>query len=661
MFIRNTVRAAVFAALWVLIAQGTVYAKQVVCVMSAHDDPAEVKRVRNVADFYGATTALLVVTESTADQQRINEAVANPDTFAVALTPGALRFVNKGQLFKATLRKSQQNVPLLVAGINEKSDPESLQRWSNGSVIGCHRAKTPGKASYKVGRIEGITGQLSGAELPVETSTINYLEVAGRNEPILSSETDGTLQPVFVRVQSGYQEIFFSSAETEMPAYPPSNPFRESWVFGNLAAEFVFLKYSGGQFVWHSPNHYANLTIDDAWLREPYGNVQYHKLLEEMQKHNFHTTIAFIPWNFDRSDPVIASLLRSNPDRFSICVHGNNHDHKEFDTYDKKSESAQIANVAQSLARMEKFHQLTNIPYDPVMVFPHSIAPEATLAGLKKYNFVATANSQNVPIGAEAPDDLEFDLRPATLHFANFPSLRRYSAEGSIPQSQLAIDAFLGNPMLFYVHQGFFASGINAFDETADRVNSLVPDTKWQSLGAIAEHLYLEKERSDGNYDIRAYSGDLRLENLSAKDRIAFVEKDEDFRIPFLVFVDGKPYAYERLGNHMLLRVSIPRKAAVHMTLRYAGGVDITKVDVSKSSFRVWMLRNLSDFRDDVISRTALGRAFIEEYTNNEGSWNRGAAALVVITLIAAITWRRRWGQKREQKSQVAHVVQSIH
>ena len=40
------------------------------------------------------------------------------------------------------------------------------------------------------------------------------------------------------------------------------------------------------------------------FLGPPGMHVTFYKgLLQEMQKVNFHTTIAFIPWNFDRSRP----------------------------------------------------------------------------------------------------------------------------------------------------------------------------------------------------------------------------------------------------------------------------------------------------------------------------------------------------------------------
>ena len=204
-----------------------------------------------------------------------------------------------------------------------------------------------------------------------------------------------------------------------------------------------------------------------------------------MEQHNFHTTLAFVPWNFDRSQSATVSLLRTHLDRFSICIHGNNHDHREFGSYDNRPLWGQINDIKQALARMAKFSELTQLPYDPVMVFPHAIAPEETLAVLKRYNFAATANFLHEPMGTIAPSDPEFALRPATMAFANFPSLRRYSVEATIPPSQLAIDAFLGNPMLFYVHQGFFASGIDAFNKTGldTRIASV-----WHAMAEFGLH-----------------------------------------------------------------------------------------------------------------------------------------------------------------------------
>jgi hypothetical protein len=298
---------------------------------------------------------------------------------------------------------------------------------------------------------------------------------------------------------------------------------------------------------------------------------------------------------------------------------------------------------------MERFSQLTQIPYDAVMVFPHSISPEPTLADLKRYNFLATANSLNVPSGSVAPSDPEFALRTATLAFSTFPSLRRYSAEASIPESQLAIEGFLGNPMLFYAHQGFFTAGMGSFNAVADTVNHMQPDTQWRSMGYIAKHLYLEKLRDDGNYDVRTYSGTIRLDNVHKQDATFFVEKDEDFALPLTVHVDGQAYPYQRSGTRLLLQLPIRAGSGREIAINYDNDLNAGAIDVSRTSLRVNAIRRLSDFRDNVISKTALGRWFIRSYHDNEPGWNRalGVLALLLTIRMAALYVRR--GRKRSR------------
>ena len=83
----------------------------------------------------------------------------------------------------------------------------------------------------------------------------------------------------------------------------------------------MYLRAAAGDKAWHFARQYANLTVDDAWLIEPYGHLSYAGLLAEMEKHDFHTTVAFIPWNFDRSRPDVVSIVRAHPDDSrSVCT-----------------------------------------------------------------------------------------------------------------------------------------------------------------------------------------------------------------------------------------------------------------------------------------------------------------------------------------------------
>jgi hypothetical protein len=111
----------------------------------------------------------------------------------------------------------------------------------------------------------------------------------------------------------------------------------------------------------------ACLVIDDPLLKPRYGNLDYEKLLRAMKAHGFFTEIAFIPWNYRRSDPRTVKLLAENPQYYAICMHGCNHSGNEFGggNYDELCTLASIA-----LWRMFQHRALTGLEFDPVIVFP---------------------------------------------------------------------------------------------------------------------------------------------------------------------------------------------------------------------------------------------------------------------------------------------------
>jgi hypothetical protein len=217
----------------------------------------------------------------------------------------------------------------------------------------------------------------------------------------------------------------------------------------------------------------------------------------------------------------------------------------------------------------------------------------------------------------------------------------------------LVVDAFLGKPMLFYAHQGFFAQGIDAFDSTADMVNHLQPKTQWRSLGDIMQHLYLERVRADGNYDIRTYSRTIEIHNDENRDRTFFVQKKEDFALPVTVLLDGQLYPYQREGTTLTLQVPIDGGLTRRIEVVYANDLDIAKTDISKSSLRIQAIRRLSDFRDDVVSKTAIGRWFIRSYSENGDVWNRsiGGAFALILVIAACSYWRRTRRPKQIRSS----------
>jgi hypothetical protein len=597
-------------------------AADLILIEAAGGSSTEGQQLELAASFYGLN--LRAFTAGPSNMAPILEAIRLTSTTGVAIEAGALPSVQQDTVLRALSQKPGVSVPLIVLGATQGTDPALLRSWSDGSVAGVKSLTASSHLSYLVGRVPGVTQQLADAELPAPERDSLYFDLSGRNsaQVVMSVRGEHQLQPVFIETKLGGQKVFLL-CKTHFPAGKSADFIVDSPqnAFAEIAAVMMFSRYSAGERGWHALHHYANLTIDDPWLREPYGNLTYAGLLREMEKHNFHSTIAFIPWNFDRSEAEVVSLFRSNPDRFSICIHGDNHDHKEFTDYRDKPLTAQVAAMRQSVARMDKFQALTGIPYDRVMVFPHSVAPEKTLEALKANDYLATVNSQNFPMDAAKPDGLLFALRPTTLAFGGFPSILRVEVAPGSPMYPIAINEFLDNPVLFYSHQDLFASGINVFDPIADEVNKVEPDTKWSSLGDIVRHSYVVRLRDDSNYDVLAFSSSFQLENLSGRDTVYYVTR-EDSQLPAIasVKVDGRPVQFSVNAGSLAIRVPVPAGQSRSVVIQYQKEAGLATTEVAKKSFRVLVLRKASDFRDITLSRNPIGRALTNAYYGNRAT-----------------------------------------
>jgi hypothetical protein len=600
------------AVLFLMLVSGTYCrAADIVFIRSTNATSAEQEQLEIAAKFYGVN--LKVFTARSADNGvEVRRSIEQQGIVGIAIEANALALVDKSVLQRASHRKQRAGVPLLIFGATSDTAPALLASWSGGAVQGCQNVEGQAFDHYAFGRIDGLTEQLSGLEIPSSTRNASRM-VLGEHaaEPILSM---GEF-PEFIETTVRQQKVFVACATRPDETLDPNGMVG---AFLRVAPAMMFIRYCAGDAAWHAIHHYANFTIDDPWLREPYGYVDYQGLLEEMERHDFHTTIAFIPWNFDRSDPAVAALFRSHPDQFSIAVHGDNHDHKEFTDYQSKPLNSQISAMKQSLARMNKFQGATGIPYDKVMIFPHSIAPRKTLAGLKEYNYLATVNSMNVPQGEAQPTSVEFALRSVTMDYAGFPSLRRYSIAGSIPPAFVAVSDYLDNPLLFYGHAEDFAKGIDAFDGIADEVNTLDPGIRWRNLADTVRHLYLVRLRDDSNYDVLAFSSDVCLENTFQRDTTFYVQKREfGGQIIESVAGNGQSYPYALKDGYLSFTVEVPKDGARCVAVTYQNDLNISSVATSGDSQTAYLLRMASDFRDIYLSKWPGGVAFIRFYDDH--------------------------------------------
>jgi peptidoglycan/xylan/chitin deacetylase (PgdA/CDA1 family) len=575
-------------------------------------------QVVRASRFYGLGVEVFLIDAST-DRARITRVLSDPGALAVIVSADALSDLDRVATFKSLRRANGSRIPLLIVAAGSRDASHTLSDWSGGRIQACKAVENHiGEWHMMFVGETSLVYQLAGFASKAATGpACGFVLSHDPSIQVLAQMQNETEKfPSLIDFSMDSQPVFAVTAMSSIDKVESSGAAPLQEAFSSVAGLLVFLRNAAGERRWHTPAYYANLTVDDPWLTEPYGNLGYEALLHEMQKHNFHTTIAFVPWNFDRSEPKVVSLFHDHADRFSISIHGNNHNHREFGEYGTQPLNRQKENIEQALARMEQFKRVTGLPYDRVMVFPHAVAPTETLEALKEHNYWATVNSENVPLGSTVPNDPLFPLTPWTLAFKGFPSVRRVSAEMPVSTTNIAINAFLGNPQLFYVHQEFFEDKIGAFNATADQINRLEPTIQWKSLGYIVRHLYLTRLRSDQDYDVLAISPNLELVNPTDRRVVFHVFKPEDSMPPFSVVVNDSPISYQMSPNEIRFDVTLEPKQITDIEISYGRDPTFTSADISKRSALITMDRRLSDFRDRQLSRSTFGRKIQFVYYN---------------------------------------------
>jgi hypothetical protein len=620
-------------------------AAQVVFITSEAKADSQWPTIDALCDFYGLTCDVRAPSQGAAEPNSLQADLLS--TLAVIVRASALSPVG-GQVDARALwdriegSRAQvlvlSDAPLLLSlpdvpiPVNFVALPKDLSSWQIA------------QGNRRVTReLAGVSGTVRKGASPRAI----VLDADGRSEltPLMSVQsTDGVWHPIYAELRDTERSIFFAAISPSSQGRVGASESGDESGFTDLAPVLTFLRLAGGQYCWHRDNDYANLTIDDPWLVEPYGCLSYRRLLAEMQKARFHTTIAFIPWNYDRSDESVVDIFRDHPEFYSICVHGNNHDHWEFykysttsaDPWPAKPLAVQEANIRQGLARMEEFSRLTGLDFDRVMVFPQHVAPMETFGVLKRYNLLATVNLTNVPLDLEPPADPTSRLRAFTARYANFASVSRHLPTGR-SQAQIALDLFLDNPVLFFEHHTLFRNGTGAFNGTAEMVNSLQPAVQWAGLGTIARHLYIERDRPDGSRDVRMFCRSIDLVNDQEHEQTCFIEKEETSDVPVRqVLVNGATHSYAVSQGRLQLSVAVEPHQPCRIEIQYEDHFQASQVDISKNDRRINRLRALSDFRDRTVYRHKSLRWIVDSYYAS-GLYRLGLVKTAILFSVFAV------------------------
>ena len=355
-------------------------------------DGEQLRAIRHIAAAYG------VAIESREVTQRLTDVVppASPVGGVVlsADLAGQWRRLSPGGALAEVLNEA----PILIFGAEARDELAPLRLADH----------PPGDCGYQVADSPEDAMELASSEFACGRSRPHStVIVTSAFRPIVSVESvrNSSIGAVFGRLSSDRQQVFVLTRQS-LPPFNASTSLATMLeeAFGTSGPVALFIRAVWGRETWHAPARLGNFTIDDPWLREPYGGLSYRQLLISMKEHRFHTTIAFIPWNYDRSSPEAVSLFLENSEYFSIAVHGNNHDHEEFAP--SRPLHDQVVDLRQGLARMDAFQQRTAIPYDRAMVFPQQVAAPASLDLLRQFGFQCTVNLSNRRTAAVASPEV---------------------------------------------------------------------------------------------------------------------------------------------------------------------------------------------------------------------------------------------------------------
>src|SRR6266513_5325975 len=229
-----------------------------------------------------------------------------------------------------------------------------------------------------------------------------------------------------------------------------------------------------------------------------------------MNRHNFSTNNAFIPWNWRRSSPKVVRLLRENPQNYSVSVHGCDHTRAEFGSLDRQR---LYWKAQQALERMNRHESITGIRHDRVMVFPQGVFSEAAMSALKHTDLIAAVNNDVISADPCPRTVTISDMWDIALMGYTFPLFtRRYPWEGI---ENFAFDALLGKPAIAVIHHDYCSDHCARLVNFIQQVNALQCAPTWRNLGDVVRRSCRQRGDSSGAVEVEMYGTELRIENRS--------------------------------------------------------------------------------------------------------------------------------------------------
>jgi predicted transport protein len=303
--------------------------------------------------------------------------------------------------------------------------------------------------------------------------------------------------PIYVRNKVNNCELFMLSTEVQDINIKIKDRNDIASYSVGIVPVLMYLKYVI-PLCFGEENKLACIIIDDPLLHSNYGYLNYRKIISLMEKYNFCTTIAFIPWNYNNTDKQTADLFLKNKDKLSICVHGCDHTREEYSSND----ITHLNNITKiATFRMMEHEKKTGISFDKVMVFPQGCFSNQAMDSLKENGYWAAINTS--PISINLKDDLELKdgLGLYISKYGGFPLFTRNTPDELF---SISFNLFLNKPVFIVIHHDYLKDDYLGLINAVNKINSRVAGIQWDGAGNVVKKALKMDFKNDGynNIDI---------------------------------------------------------------------------------------------------------------------------------------------------------------
>ena len=479
------------------------------------------------------------------------------------------------KLLRRITNDNQASLREMNGGTSEWAVSESLTQFCGAmSGVGLHAA------AFEDG-------------LLFDTSNGNITAIISTDHGATFVKVERYTAPIFL---SAFPKIVDIDAELAAGNFDVRNHIRSA------VPIVLYIKWAFAETCWQAPEANACVVIDDPLLKPSYGFINFHELLDMMERHRFSTNIAFIPWNWRRSDPGVVSLFKENPEKYSLSIHGCDHTGAEFGSHDRNRLRSKARQAAD---RMSGHESKTGLRHERIMVFPQGVFSEPAIGALKHSSFTAVVNTEVLATAPQATTVKISDVWDiAVMSYDSFPIFtRRYPSQGV---ENFAFDIVLGKPCIVVIHHDFCCDRYARLLEFIDRLNALKCPLSWRSLGEVVKRSCRQRELSTGVMEVEMYGTELQVKNCSDKrKRFVVKRRESDPRAIKEIRVESDQIAWNFSEDHVALEIELNPGESRTISIKFhelSGNGQYRENAGYK--VKTWFRRYLSEARDNYFMPT---------------------------------------------------------